>query len=148
MADDFEAGLRADRADAEARLRSLAEFEAEAAADANSSLFFKGLYKPVVTAKPKPAWALRPPAAPPSAEELLSATTPTFLTPLSAAGRGGAYAAGAGAILALCGAQMAAPEGLSQQQGAASAVLLLLLISRVWAELRRSDSERSKSDRQ
>ncbi len=45
MADDFEAGLAADRAAAEARLAELAEFEASAAADANSSLFFKGLYK-------------------------------------------------------------------------------------------------------
>ncbi len=75
---------------------------------------------------------------------MLSATTPTFLASLSAAARGGVYAAAAGAMIALTVAQSGGPEGLSPQQGAVTLTVVALLGSRVYAEARRSEQEKRK----
>jgi hypothetical protein len=155
LSDDFEKELAADRADAEARLAELATFEEQAARDANSSLFFQGLYQATVTAKPKGKGsaaggsgsgmgdAERRAAR---AEQMLADTTPTFLSGLPPAARGGVYAAAAGTLMALCVAQAGEPQGLSPAQGAITLTVVALLASRVWLEARRARAESREAE--
>ena len=155
LSDDFEKELAADRADAEARLAELATFEEQAARDANSSLFFQSLYQPTVTAKPKSKGSAAEGSGSgmddserraAQAEQMLEDTTPTFLSGLPPAARGGVYAAAAGTLMALCVAQAGEPQGLSPAQGATTLAVVALLASRVFLEARRAQTESREAE--
>jgi len=154
LSTDFERELAADRAAAEAQLQALAEFEQAAVRDANSGLFFQGLYKATVTVPAKKkgrrgsgqASEGGSDSASARRERMLASTTPTFMSGLPPAARGGVYAAVVGTLIALAGAQAGTPEGLSPEAGVATAAAIALLASRVYAEAdmasRRPDRDR------
>ena len=80
------------------------------------------------------------------AEQMLADTTPTFLSGLPPAARGGVYAAAAGTLMALCVAQAGEPQGLSPAQGATTLAVVALLASRVWLEATRAQAESREAD--
>jgi len=116
---DFMAGLRADRAEAEARIAEADAAEAAALRDMNSNTFFKGLYTP---AKKSGAGAVRG-ARSRTLPMALQPPTPTFLQSLSPPLRAAVFASAAGALLALSASVREASPVLSSALLLASAAL-------------------------
>lgn len=80
------------------------------------------------------------------AERMVESTTPTFMSGLPPAARGGVYAAAAGTLMALCVAQAGTPDGLSPVQGATTLAVVALLGSRVWLEASRASTQSREAD--